>query len=65
VEFASLGYVDSETLKAGRVGNGISTGQDPGTIKERARLYAHMSLMPVSKGAGLGDFPSLCLKKAS
>src|SRR3954470_17983237 len=47
VEFARLGYVDSETFNVGRVGNGISTGQDPGTINERARLYAHMSLMPV------------------
>lgn len=65
MEFASLRYIDSETFKIGRVGNRISIGQDPGTIKERARLYAHMSLILVSKGAGLSDFPSIYLKKAS
>jgi hypothetical protein len=62
VELVAIG---SETFRAGSMGNGISTQQDPGTINERARLYAQMSLMPVSKGAGLGTFPSRCRKKAS
>jgi hypothetical protein len=65
VEFASLGYVDSETFKVGRVSNGILTGQDLGIINEKARLYAYMSLIAVLKGAGLGDFLLICLKKAS
>jgi hypothetical protein len=64
VEFASLRYIDLETFKVGRVGNGILIGQDPGIIKERARLYAYISLMLVSKGAGLSNFPLICLKKA-
>ena len=63
VEFASLGYINSETFKIGRVGSRTLTGQDLGTINKRARLYAYMSLMPVLKGARLGDFPLIYLKK--
>jgi hypothetical protein len=62
VELADVG---SETFRVGSMGSGISVQQDPGMMNERARLYAQMSLMPVSKGAGLGDFPSRCRKKAS
>jgi hypothetical protein len=53
-EFAGIGL---ETFRVGSMGNGISVRQDPGTINERARLYAQMSLIPVSKGAGLGASP--------
>jgi hypothetical protein len=47
------------------MGSGTSTWHDPGTMNERARLYAQMSLMPVSKGAGLGTNPWRCRKNAS
>lgn len=60
-----VGAVMFETVKFGRIGKGTSTGQDPGTIKERAKLYAHMSLIPVSNGVGLGTSPSICRKNAS
>jgi hypothetical protein len=33
--------------KAGKIGMGSSTGQDPGIMNGRARLYAYMPPMPV------------------
>lgn len=54
-----------ETFNLGRAGKGTSTGQDPGVMKERAKLYAHIALIPVSNGAGLGTSPSICRKNAS
>jgi hypothetical protein len=65
VEFASLRYVNSETFKVKRVGNGTLIRQDLRMINERVKLYAYISLILMSKGARLGDFPSICLKKAS
>ena len=62
MEFADVGQ---ETLRIGSIGSGISVRQDSGTVNDRARLYAQMSLMAVSKGAGLGASPSRCRKKAS
>ena len=53
------------TVSLGRIDKGSSTGQDPGIIKDSARLYAHMSLMPVSNGAGLGTLPLIWRKNAS
>ena len=51
---SAYGVVDRlDADKVGRIGTGISTGQDPGTINGRARLYAHILLIPVSNGAGL------------
>jgi hypothetical protein len=52
----------SQTVNVGRISRGTSIRHDPGTIKERARLYAQMSLTPVSKGAGLGTNLSTCRK---
>ena len=37
-----------------KIGNKTLTRQDLGTINERARLYAYMSLILVSNRAGLG-----------
>ena len=60
MEFTGIG---SEIFKVGSIGNGISTLQDPGTMNERARLYAQMLLIPVLKGTGLGASPYRCRKK--
>jgi hypothetical protein len=49
-----VGPVAFETVNVGRIGKGTSIEQDPGTIKERAKLYAYMSLIPVLNGVGLG-----------
>jgi len=65
VEFVGPEQDAFETVNVGRMGNGTSIEQDPGTIKERAKLYAHMLLMPVSNGAGLGTSPTICRKNAS
>ena len=54
-----------KTANVGRIGKGTSIGHDPGTIKERAKLYAYMLLMPVSNGAGLGTSPSISWKNVS
>ena len=64
VKFASLRYINLKTFKVKKVSNKTLIRQDPGTINERAKLYAYMSLMLVLKGAGLRDFPLICLKKA-
>jgi len=65
VEFVGPEQDAFETVNVGTMGNGTSIEQDPGTIKERAKLYAHMLLMPVSNGAGLGTSPTICRKNAS
>ena len=52
------------TVNAGRIGGGTLTEQDPGIIKERAQLYAHMPLIPVSNGDGFGTPPLICRENA-
>jgi hypothetical protein len=64
VKFASFRYVNSETFKVKRVSNRTLIGQDPRIINKRAKLYAYILLMLVLKGAGLSNFPLICLKKA-
>jgi hypothetical protein len=51
------------TFSFGNTMTGTSTGHDPGTINERAMLYAHISLLPMLKGDGLGTSPSAWRKK--
>jgi len=46
--------VDYIIVSLSKIGNKTLTRQDPGTINERARLYAYMSLIPVLNGVGLG-----------
>ena len=65
-----VAFVNSVTagcviVSLGRIGKGSSTGQDPGIINDNARLYAHMSLMPVSNGVGLGTSPLIERKNVS
>jgi len=38
----------------GKIGNKTLTGQDPGIINKRVRLYAYILLIPVLNRAGLG-----------
>ena len=45
------------TVNPKRMGSGISTKQNPGIINKRLRLYAYISLIPISNGAGLGTSP--------
>ena len=44
---------------------GSSTEHNLGYIKENARLYAYISPIPVSNGAGFGTVPYMCRKNAS
>lgn len=65
VAFANGATAGCVTVSLGRIGKGSSTGQDPGTTNDSARLHAHMSLMSVSNGAGLGTSPLIERKNAS
>jgi hypothetical protein len=52
-------------ISLGRVGATTLTGQDPGTTNVRAKLYAQISLSPVSNAAGFGILPRVWRKNAS
>jgi len=57
VLFANAPTANYATVSPGRIGSGTLTRQDPGTINERPRLYAHILLIPVLNRAGLGTSP--------
>jgi hypothetical protein len=42
------------TISVGSTDTGSSTGQNPGTIKERAILYVYIPFKPILNGVGLG-----------
>lgn len=54
-----------EMVNVRRISKGTLIEQDPGTIKDRAKLYAYMLLILVLNGAGLGTLPLICWKNAS
>jgi hypothetical protein len=66
VIFADGAFPDGfKAYKAGKMGMRISTGQDPGTMNGRARLYAYILVISVLKRAGLGISSSIMRKNAS
>jgi hypothetical protein len=60
VEFVSLEQDVFKTVNLRRISKGTSIEQDLGMIKERAKLYAHMSLIPILNRARLSTLPSIC-----
>ena len=54
VNSVTTGYV---IVSLSRINKGSSIGQDPGIINNNARLYTHISLIPVSNKTRLGTSP--------
>jgi hypothetical protein len=52
------------TVNLDRIGKGSSTEQDLKITNNNVKLYAHMSIIPVSNGAGLDTSPLIKRKNA-